>query len=64
MGTASAILELLNVGLGAVAKARELWVKEGLDPDEFDALVAKDRSDRQATIDAQKAAELAKLGGK
>ncbi len=57
-------LWIASQGLTLIEKGKELWVKEGKDPEAFDAIVAADAATRAKTIASQQAAELAILGGK
>lgn len=64
MDTVSVALWLVSTGADLIAKARELWQGAGKPPDEFDAMVDAAREVREGIIAEQRAAELAKLGGK
>lgn len=64
MDAAGLALWLLSTGTDLLAKGKDLWVSAGKDPADFDAAVSAAREAREELIDAQRAAELAVLGGR
>lgn len=57
-------MNIVSVAVWAIGEAAKLAAASGMKPDEFDAEVKKQIAGRLSTVNAQRAAELAALGGK
>jgi hypothetical protein len=64
MDLTSLALFLAGQGATIIEKGLELWQATGKSPEAYDAAVNAAREARQAKVLAQRAAELAAMGGK
>lgn len=55
-------LSLLGMGADLIAKGKEMWAAQGLDPDDYDATVAAALAERNRVVGEQETAEKKVLG--